>query len=622
MFLAFQVFLPQAFAQSTDLQANALRAQQTLLNCKLATDDARHLLNSIDQGMISQAALTKGAACTAGTTSNLNGFLKNFRALAVSQVKKKSQEDKGRMQRFIKSLRLQTLKSAMMTYLDAELRYNLNAPAPHRLYKVKTAARKFCENKSGGLTCDHEELAALESTAARYREDFHLNKNTTYSPLEAQFALNQKLEILNQAYLPVKDRTKEWKEVGISRSKPGIEAQDGIAQTLVSNQRQLKAAHYQFAMVPAREKYMNRFLEETQDGVGVLLYSKTMREKIPSSDLQAVRRVSDVQTVIRAVQEVKLETLKLAQTTNELTVEFVANQDKNFQKNRSNQRALLTSFMPASALFTASMTDFRSALKTMLKTNPIAAGQVLVSHPEFAEDVCSIGLEIQEDDLKDKHIHQTLQYATYGSMVVGGVMVASGFLAPAGVTIGTGAVAALGTLQAVNTSLGYALLVGRTGYTIRHQIKLHEEIPQNQQALLAKTGGDLKLLTKDEKEYKTAGKELAKSIALTLLPAAGAKLSQMALASEVMKDSAVVKSFQDLYLRYQSNPLATSSVKALDYVCARMHVTYCTYTLSTLNSLSRAQQQILLENPEAMKAFALSSANQGKTPDQDPGIKR
>ena len=52
-----------------------------------------------------------------------------------------------------------------------------------------------------------------------------------------------------------------------------------------------------------------------------------------------------------------------------------------------------------------------------------------------------------------------------------------------------------------------------------------------------------KILTKDEKEYKTAGKELAKSIALTLLPAAGAKLSQMALASEVMKDSAVLKSF-------------------------------------------------------------------------------
>jgi hypothetical protein len=101
-----------------------------------------------------------------------------------------------------------------------------------------------------------------------------------------------------------------------------------------------------------------------------------------------------------------------------------------------------------------SPTQTRKDLKILVKTNPVAVGQALISQPEFAPLLCELLHEIGADDFDHQKDHERF---VYGSMAVGGVLLATGVLAWLAPVV-SATVAGSAALYATATTVGVTSL--------------------------------------------------------------------------------------------------------------------------------------------------------------------
>lgn len=111
----------------------------------------------------------------------------------------------------------------------------------------------------------------------------------------------------------------------------------------------------------------------------------------------------------------------------------------------------------AEYLQTMTNTDPDTALKKLLSTNPAAAAQYLMAHPEAHDIICNALKSIDHSLARDEKIDNAF---FWGGMVIAGVLIATGIGAVAGVA----AAGTLATIAAGTALVGTATGVGEAAY--------------------------------------------------------------------------------------------------------------------------------------------------------------
>ena len=575
--LILSQILSSATAQALDFNTsvkNAETAQQNLSSCSIGKDDQRNILSEVSMGMISDVEKTENT-CT-GTQDSFQKFKTD-----ILQIEKHLQKNLVVMGSrgitheqavgFSKDLRFQSVKNSLMTYLDAETRYDLDAPKAQGLLKIKTAATAFCTDPSGNNTCDPDEMDQLQALVSDYRAAMGKAGIKPMTPTQASVILGDKIQKLNHMLIDPIYGAESESIVDWDAEKPSI----GI-----------RTVPHQF--YTALEKEASR-------GAGLLLYTdaisknKTKEGFISSGPGLPPNLATEV---IKAVTEIKQKSLDAAHDTNENFENYHHHDDHGFND-----------------------------LKKMMLANPVAVGQILVDHPDYSLLVCKIAQMIEAEDQGKRTLGKLVQGTAWGGMIVGGAMILTGFFAGPGEAVeggseGLSLAATRGFLQTAATGIALSRASLQTAYTyfIVHP-DLNSEIKNNQQGLLTQNGGSVLKIRAAEKEYSEADWALGRTLAMNLIPVATRQTVQFLHASDVFaKDANIMNALMKVWVLSESDQTVRTLFSAIDLACSVMSANGCRYLLSTFNHLT-PQERLKLSQKESLDAFVAKVQANEKNPE-------
>ncbi|MBS1961924.1 MAG: Fic family protein [Bdellovibrionales bacterium] len=488
-----------------------------------------------------------------------------------------------------------------MSFLDSEARYDLDAPNPHGLRKVKTVVKLFCDDplKAREL-CTPGESAELERTVAEYRANFAKTGQPIFTAAQAKNAISAKLQVLNEAWAHI---DQEHKKVDNTRLSSTGAISDSIAETSREALKNIKSSKRSVIFNGMEKKYgafREKLIAESSDGIGLLLYTDAFRN-LPTMKRPGHLAVESEDTIRDAVKEIQTETLKLAKDT--LSDAWMAEKIVSDPTSKDSEK-----FDPITGTRVATRySTANDILKTMLRRAPVAAGQVLADDSDLAHEVCRLKKEIAVDDANDARMGKVVRAVAWGGMIVGGILVTTGVLAPAGLALSG---AAVSTLETVNLSLNTLALVSNTGYTAKRYFDLKEEVTIQKTALVAKTGGSEKKLNAAETELDSQAQDFALKILETVAPIGIVKASRLVLATETLRASAAAKTIARISSELAESPKALAGIRALDYICAVIGSASCNLITSALARLPPSQRKAILSDQGKLRIFV--EENQGE----------
>lgn len=554
-------------AEYKRIERNVFKAQGILSGCRQEDkDDSRELLNHVSKSMIQSFAGAPSSQCQPQDSMNyLVQRLQNYHVMAFSV--KQAEDDQYRAE-FSRALRLKALKNALMTFLDAEARYNLQHPEPQAMYKVATAVKEVCKDSNGKETCDGVTKAELEKLTKEYRAAFAKTGQKPISLATAQEYVNGNLAFLNMLYEPVHQATENLR----SATKP---LDNPTSREIYEKQTAFAIKHQVLPKSKAYDQARLRYMEAIRQADGLLLYTKAVKNEVDKRTAGHYS-VKNPEVIRAAIQEIKSEALKLAHDSNDQLAQIQGDDDA------------------------------RDAFKKMVRSNPIAAGQLLVENPEFAYEVCAVNQALQKEARTKKYTEKGLEVAMWGGVIVGGVLALTGVGTPAGAALMAGSAQGLttvGTVALVNTAVTTVATVGSLSYVGVHYVDLKNEVAMNRNGLITGSGGDLQKMESAEAALAQIPKETMTMAAMIILPFGAGKIAKAALGTIAASGTGAAKILDDLYLAAKTNPRIAGGVKLLDVLCGIQGNLACQMLTSSFHSLPKTRQTELLTNPEKMRSW-------------------
>jgi hypothetical protein len=247
----------------------------------------------------------------------------------------------------------------------------------------------------------------------------------------------------------------------------------------------------------------------------------------------------------------------------------------------------------------------------LVKINPFATGEMLLSHPEYAGIVCdAINKTNSNDASKAKRDH----YVMIGVAVLGGALILTGVGAMAvaagsaylmtgtislAATMGTGTVA--GSVVAVTTAASVVAGLGSALYEGRNSYFAHQEMLQLENAFLT-NNGDIKNI----EEAKTAMKEFKENRTSAMISVASAgwnglgyikifSLSQLSAKTFALTQ---MKATNKIFNTLAETKVATKVKSAMDAMgeAAMIKIDTVTYQLAKVGEATRTKILELLKD--------------------------
>jgi len=161
------------------------------------------------------------------------------------------------------------------------------------------------------------------------------------------------------------------------------------------------------------------------------------------------------------------------------------------------------------------MAEDESGLRDMIKSNPVAVGQLLARKPEMAALVCNAINSIESQDQYQKGKDELIMW---GGLIVGGGLTLTGIGAGVGAALiaGTGAAATLSTVAAVTVVAGSTLGAFDAGYSSVRAIQIRADYKNLETAVLSHNTDNKGAEEAQDalEEYKEA--RLSASLAITM----------------------------------------------------------------------------------------------------------
>lgn len=590
---------PKASAQNSNFESRsqkALAITRELSKCKHNSQDQRQFLDQIKSGLTQ--AVAAGAAGASNGSSNAAGAnnsescaidgskLSQFQAQiqkiqAAANSQYAGQVDLKSAQAFSRELRNQVLRNAIVSHVDAAYRY----PFANQIRKVESTVEWFCGNQ-----CNEAEKSELKTLVGNYRDGFQKSQRSFATESEAQAELNRKLGLINERHAEIFQDFKARKKLEaqearqnaqLNRTRPAID-------TMVDTRKiEMDRRNYFDRLDRAEQaelqaRYSATFYHYTQSGVGLLMYTAAFRN---SKALGAPGSLKAPQGLVsKGVHEVLKDTHALAQRTIKQHESFAAAKSVTDQ----NLSPLLEAF----------------------KTNPVAAGQVLLAHPEWTALICGLMVKIESQDQTKRNQGKALEVLAWGGMILGGVLIATGVLSAAGLALGAASASAISTLTLVNIGVGLGSTALNTAYTVDRKNTLRVESMQIQQSknsgtssasigdqLIEQYGGELKSLPSNSK--------LVFQGVMSVLPFGVNKLAAPLARATTQwgAKSPTVAKLLDWTAAAKTNPKLASGLDVLNFSCGALQVSECEQLLTAFQVLPLKRQQGILENPKLLKEF-------------------
>lgn len=591
-------------------EARSKRAEaiaKQLASCKRNKEDRRQLIEQVNAGMTQMAASSISGLCP-NPQDSLSKFAKNMAAIKRAT----NPTDTGKFSYetsldFMKALRLQVVKNAAISHVDAAYRY----PFMDKITKVATAANKFC-----GGQCTPAEKEELARVIGSYRDGFNASKQKTYATAElARADLNKKLGEINQVHAKVfkelDDRVKkrdgaQRREVAAEKEKFGIsKVSKPVIDTMVDTRKiEMDRKGYMDRFnAMERKEFQNRYSAEynarMSQGVGLLMYSAAFTQEgeplgkpgslsipktIPDPSLSAKEQKKTgkrVASIEAAVGEILGDTEKLAANA------------KDQYKTYSSIDPKVRKMMNASGSSDSGHAyRFADPIKEMFKTNPVAAGQILVDHPEFASLVCDLTVSVESQDQSQRNKQTAMKVLSYGGMIVGGVLLATGILGPAGLALMTVSATAISTLTLVSVGMGFAGTALNTVNTLQRREDLKTEVHNtrmagNSNTMQREVSAELLKEFKDEQGNLSSNGALVLQGALAVLPfkanAVGGLIGRAT--KNFAGNSKIVRTFNNTVSMVKDNERAMLAMNSLDYACGALGAGPCNEVMTAFSFL-------------------------------------
>ncbi len=219
------------------------------------------------------------------------------------------------------------------------------------------------------------------------------------------------------------------------------------------------------------------------DPVGRLLNSDILRDKVGLTKKEEEGDMSEEGSSFRFEKHMSVKADDIEKAIKEVDQKII---DQVYELNKKNYYQDFREKSLKGSQFVIEQT--KKDLITLVKTNPVAVGQQLLSHPEYAPLVCDVINGVTQNDKDDESSDEVW---FWGGIVAGGVLSLTVFGAGVGAWIlaGTTTGASLASL-AVGTSLvGVAVGIAETGYHGSEYFESKHEQNMLEGALLS-GGGD------------------------------------------------------------------------------------------------------------------------------------
>ncbi len=242
------------------------------------------------------------------------------------------------------------------------------------------------------------------------------------------------------------------------------------------------------------DQYMNQYMHEVQQNAGALLLTSELKKAV--GEIKSLDE--DDTTKDHKTKKFIFKPHKKAKTYE------VANAIKEIERkmDEHNQRTLTLAMTPPK--------DRDESLAKMVKSNPFAAGPMLLNHPHLTSQMCDTINEVNKDDKFDEDLDK---YFTVGAAVLGGAILLTGVGTVAGAYLLTGSVTAGVSAGTVGgTILGYTALAGGAvelavaGQSSIKAYQQHREMIEQEASFLT-NNGDRQNITDAKQaliEYKDA----------------------------------------------------------------------------------------------------------------------
>jgi hypothetical protein len=307
--------------------------------------------------------------------------------------------------------------------------------------EVNQVVKDMCKSSLGADVCSDKERLEYRKVAERELNKFKGQK--TYSYTSAKDEMNERISRINDRIKKIKPKTDDgwFNNFAFDTSDP------------IYDEKSNKDY----------ENYQQQYIEEATSGIGTLLMSPSIKEQVSglkareqdefensNPDLNKTsywfeehNKVSEKDMKAGVTDVLKLmekQARKLHRLERTREFEDVSSRDP-----YQSIGASAISQRPKGPL---SILDNRKRdIKRLVKTNPVAVGQLLATNPEYAQAICNAITDIESNDKTDEFWDDAF---FWGGIVVGGVLMVTGLVVVGGAIIAR-SLATVAILKTVGT---------------------------------------------------------------------------------------------------------------------------------------------------------------------------
>jgi hypothetical protein len=400
--------------------ANYFSIQQAFEKCLKDSDNnlAQRILAGVGKSQILDTSCVSRLMTLPNLQSAITDIKQNLEAPAQNELQQ--------------GLFQQSLKNAGVSLLDLKYRYDSKNVTPQSILEV-------CKDKFGNNQCDQETSNLLLDVGKKYLNDLTHGDVVKFSSQEGAAEVNRRIDGLNQSLAQIKIGSQRgWFSKWIwDRSTPDFN----------------KSTSQEFA-----GKYVDQYITQASSGPGLLLLTETLRNKV--GGLRAM--AEDYEKIADPVDGSKFVFTPHAKIGPD---DFKAAVEE-AKKNLASQSIRLLKMESGRKSGNGNMrggTNRSLDLIELVRSNPLAVGQFLVQHPEYAGLVCETITKIKNQEQTQAKLDKAWMW---GGLIVGGGLALTGVGSAVGAWLlaGTTAGATAVTVGAISTSAGIAVGLTEAGY--------------------------------------------------------------------------------------------------------------------------------------------------------------
>lgn len=448
--------------------ARILALKEKMAKCNL-TKNKRKLKQQVLTSMISTpyaGGCDENATRLGSDGLIASSSLKDLMTDMRKTMRKTKPSDQKTLSAFQEDLHMQSLKNGVGSYMSLRYKYEDN----------------YIDNKTGKLSSSHNRETIMDMCRD---EDKNWQCSGKQIKEISQYMRDKAIEIKSttarSSYSKASANLKNsFRELNKEIDKISVDIDKGYVWDSADKENP--------ATVKAMENYQARYIKELQKQDGLLMMTDIMKDKAggyKSLDSDVVNKggiINEKYTVTKhklpevtpnnlrkAKQQIQARIIDQNRLLNEMDSEKTEQEAKWRKEGKVRDKYFGTDTIDV-------VKKRKEDLTKLIKTNPAAVGQVLLSSPEYANHVCDAIQSIDSQDISDEKWDKVFMV---GGLIVAGVMIVGGaVLMATGLGAPLGAATMAGGITVASAATATVLVVGgiEAAYWGKRTYEHHKEL--------------------------------------------------------------------------------------------------------------------------------------------------